>query len=63
MVPSFPPMIGGRPAFQAKLGPVGSDVVGGSGAIVLFRTDVVNLTAKPGQHYLQGAAIGTVKGK
>jgi phosphatidylserine decarboxylase len=36
---------------------------GGSDVIVLFQKDAVDLTAKPGQHYLQGAAIGSVKAK
>ncbi|WP_436640882.1 phosphatidylserine decarboxylase [Microbaculum sp. FT89] len=36
---------------------------GGSDVIVLFQKDAVELTAKPGTHYLQGAAIGTVRAK
>tara|TARA_R110001592_G_scaffold363396_2_gene687677 strand:+ start:96148 stop:97254 length:1107 start_codon:yes stop_codon:yes gene_type:complete len=36
---------------------------GGSDVIVLFQKDAVTITAKAGQHYLQGEAIGLVKAK
>lgn len=35
----------------------------GSGVIVLVQKDAKDLTAKPKQHYLLGAAIGTTKAK
>ncbi|MEJ8574366.1 phosphatidylserine decarboxylase [Microbaculum marinum] len=36
---------------------------GGSDVVVLFEKDAVDITAEPGKHYLQGAAIGTAKPK
>lgn len=36
---------------------------GGSDVVVLFQQDAVDITAKTGQHYLQGEAIGSVKPK
>ncbi|MCB1811962.1 MAG: phosphatidylserine decarboxylase, partial [Candidatus Competibacteraceae bacterium] len=36
---------------------------GGSDVVVLFQQDAVDITAKTGQHYLQGEAIGSVRPK
>ena len=36
---------------------------GGSDVIVLFQKDAIEITAKAGQHYLQGEAIGRVPGQ